>query len=148
MWVRDKAIKEELLLCDVRERKLTTKEHWQALEDTAFALCPRGNNVETFRFYEAMETGAIPILVRSENREDDFLQHGFFKKYPGPVLGSWDELPGYIFSMYDPRRVKELDTLQKAMGVWYERFKETVRGDLSRSLDGLMADRMNSTISL
>ena len=36
------------------------------LSNTVFALCPAGNSPETFRIYEAIERGAIPILLRSE----------------------------------------------------------------------------------
>ena len=71
-------IDRELYLCDVRVRSMTTAEHLTALENTVFALCPRGNNVETFRFYEALETAAIPILTRVDIQED-FLQGCNFK---------------------------------------------------------------------
>jgi hypothetical protein len=37
-----------------------------------FVLCPRGNNVETFRFYEALEHGAIPIYVRYDGDDAYF----------------------------------------------------------------------------
>ena len=41
-----------------------------ALSNTVFALCPPGNNPETFRIYEALERGAIPILVQAEAEKD------------------------------------------------------------------------------
>ena len=37
-----------------------------------FILCPRGHNVETFRFYEALDHGAIPVMVREEGDEAYF----------------------------------------------------------------------------
>ena len=37
-----------------------------AMLDSIFVPCPDGNNAETFRFYEALECGAIPLLVRTE----------------------------------------------------------------------------------
>jgi GR25 family glycosyltransferase involved in LPS biosynthesis len=37
-----------------------------------FVLCPRGHNVETFRFYEALEHGAIPVFVREEGDDAYF----------------------------------------------------------------------------
>jgi alpha(1,3/1,4) fucosyltransferase len=36
------------------------------LLDTVFVPCPDGVNPETFRFYEALECGCIPLLVRTE----------------------------------------------------------------------------------
>jgi alpha(1,3/1,4) fucosyltransferase len=37
-----------------------------------FVLCPRGQNIETFRFYEALDHGAIPVMVREEGDEAYF----------------------------------------------------------------------------
>jgi hypothetical protein len=42
---------------------LNTAQYAELLTDTVFALCPRGNqSVDCFRFYEALEAGAIPIV--------------------------------------------------------------------------------------
>jgi hypothetical protein len=42
---------------------MSTNEYANLLSQTVFALCPRGNfSVDTFRFYEALEAGAIPIV--------------------------------------------------------------------------------------
>jgi hypothetical protein len=35
------------------------------LLNSKFIPCPRGQNAETFRFWEALEHGSIPIYVRS-----------------------------------------------------------------------------------
>ena len=44
------------------------------MSNVVFALCPAGNTPETFRIYEAMERGAIPILIRSAEADKDFLR--------------------------------------------------------------------------
>jgi len=49
----------------------------QLLADTAFAPCPAGNNPETFRHYEALEVGAIPIIVRPKDDDKNFLNCKF-----------------------------------------------------------------------
>lgn len=42
---------------------LSTHNYADLLANTVFALCPRGNvSVDTFRLYEALEAGAIPIV--------------------------------------------------------------------------------------
>jgi hypothetical protein len=43
----------------------------EKLSNTVFALCPPGNNPETFRIYEALESGAIPIIIRP-SKDIDF----------------------------------------------------------------------------
>jgi hypothetical protein len=46
---------------------LSTQEYKKILEQSIFAPCPRGNtSVDTFRLYEALEVGAIPIVEKSD----------------------------------------------------------------------------------
>jgi GR25 family glycosyltransferase involved in LPS biosynthesis len=50
----------------------TSPADWQTiLLNTKFVPVPRGNHFETFRFYEALEHGAIPLYVRTEG-DDEF----------------------------------------------------------------------------
>ena len=44
--------------------KLSEHDYLILLSDTIFVPCPRGNNVETFRFYEALECGCIPVFTQ------------------------------------------------------------------------------------
>jgi hypothetical protein len=45
-------------------------QYISTLLDTVFVPCPDGVNPETFRFYEALECGCIPLIVRTEKNED------------------------------------------------------------------------------
>lgn len=62
--------------------------------DTIFMPCPAGSAVETFRLYEALELGAIPLLVKQKNKNLDFLST--WTGYPGPLLNNWTELIEYF----------------------------------------------------
>jgi len=42
---------------------LGREEYLGLLLDSVFAPCPSGNNPETFRIYEALECGAVPLVV-------------------------------------------------------------------------------------
>jgi hypothetical protein len=42
------------------------EQYVEAMLDSVFVPCPDGQNPETFRFYEALEFGCIPLLVRKE----------------------------------------------------------------------------------
>jgi len=44
----------------------TREQYLEGLLDCVFVPCPDGVNPETFRFYEALECGCIPIVVRTE----------------------------------------------------------------------------------
>lgn len=58
--------------------QLKERDYLDLLSDTAFVPCPGGNNVETFRFYEALERGCIPVFIElpssMENSGISFLQ--------------------------------------------------------------------------
>jgi GR25 family glycosyltransferase involved in LPS biosynthesis len=45
---------------------LPKDKYISTLLDTVFVPCPDGINAETFRFYEALECGCIPLLVRTD----------------------------------------------------------------------------------
>jgi GR25 family glycosyltransferase involved in LPS biosynthesis len=45
---------------------LPKDKYISTLLDTVFVPCPDGVNPETFRFYEALECGCIPLLVRTD----------------------------------------------------------------------------------
>jgi GR25 family glycosyltransferase involved in LPS biosynthesis len=47
-------------------KQLGTKEYTKECLNSIFIPCPGGQNQETFRFYEALEHGAIPIVVRQD----------------------------------------------------------------------------------
>ena len=44
-------------------------EYMKTLEDTRFVPCPKGQNYETYRLYEALEAGCIPICIGDVNNE-------------------------------------------------------------------------------
>jgi hypothetical protein len=43
--------------------QLKEHDYVTLLQNTIFVPCPRGNNIETFRFYEALESGCIPVFT-------------------------------------------------------------------------------------
>jgi hypothetical protein len=50
-------------------KQLGTVEYVGSLLNSIFVPCPSGQNPETFRFWEAIEHGAIPLYVRSPGDE-------------------------------------------------------------------------------
>ncbi|MDX1969945.1 MAG: exostosin family protein [Planctomycetaceae bacterium] len=45
------------------ERGPLVRSYWDQLSQTQFALCPRGDNCGSLRFYEALAAGCIPVLL-------------------------------------------------------------------------------------
>ncbi len=55
--------------------QLTQAQYILELQNSIFVPCPDGMNPETFRFYEALECGAIPLIIGTEQnvRFQEFL---------------------------------------------------------------------------
>ena len=116
------------------------------MTDTVFVPCPAGNNPETFRHYEALEVGSIPLIMRPSDMEDhvtgggarpasfDFLQ--FWEGYPGPILDSWAEAEGVMKALETVPG--DLDKLQRRIQVWYASFKALTRQRVATIMHGHM----------
>ena len=100
--------RKELLkpLCDITPYHCHFTDYWNDPKQTSenaylgrltnSKFCPilRGNNIETFRLYEALEAGTIPIYVRTEG-DDEFWK--FISKKLGLVyLTSWENAVEFI----------------------------------------------------
>lgn len=59
-------------------QQLTAEQYTEETLKSVFIPCPRGQNVETFRFWEALEHGAIPIQCREPG---DDVQWNFLTKH-------------------------------------------------------------------
>ena len=44
--------------------QLSKEQYIDLLQNTIFVPCPEGNNIETYRFYEALECGCIPVFTK------------------------------------------------------------------------------------
>ena len=66
---------------------LSVGSYREVLENSLFSICPRGNSsVDTFRLYESIEAGSIPIVVR-----DEYWKNLFGENHPLIECGSWDK---------------------------------------------------------
>ena len=45
---------------------------YKTLNQCKFVICPRGNGLETYRFYDSLYSGAIPIVVKEGILYDKF----------------------------------------------------------------------------
>lgn len=103
------------------------------LLETVFALCPGGNNPETFRLYEALDTGAIPIMIRPTHPDQNFLNDELWKNYPGPILDNWSELDNYLTTI-QTKGLSFIDELQRTMIVWHDKFKLKVKNQVHEAV--------------
>jgi hypothetical protein len=87
------------------------------LVESAFTLCPSGTNEETFRLWEALESGSIPIIQNSTAWTP--LQQ---KPHPLPVVSHWSEVKDFLQVLGG--HANEIDGLQLRVGNWWRRFKK------------------------
>ena len=59
---------------------------FKKLSNSKFVICPRGNALDTFRFYDTIYAGAIPIVVK-----ENFHNEHYFKDIPILFLNNIDE---------------------------------------------------------
>lgn len=76
---------------------LEVEKYAQMLKLSIFALCPPGQDSnDSFRLYEALEAGCIPVTLRKSNQFDIYPSywHGVFigaENIPFIIAESWDE---------------------------------------------------------
>ena len=96
------------------------------LKNTKIALCPKGwVNTETFRLYETLETGTIPIYVRVEN--DAKFWDVISKKLQLINLDTWDKAIEFIKVLLDKKDFGEKYRLKliENWKVWKDEIKES-----------------------
>jgi GR25 family glycosyltransferase involved in LPS biosynthesis len=102
--------------------QLNEQDYLDLLSDTIFVPCPRGNNTETFRFYEVLEQGCIPVFtelpVVLENSGIPFLE-----------TKTWREVVELIEHLN--KNIDELVKYQASILDGWLKYKESLRKDVS-----------------
>jgi hypothetical protein len=116
--------KEKLAALDVipGDKKLVFMDKWNSpsmlgreenlsiLLNSWFVPCPAGNNGETYRVYEALEAGAVPIIVKEEGMEEYFT---FIGRYlPFVIATSWEHAAQLIYTLRAQPEIYENHRLQ------------------------------------
>ena len=107
--------------------KITRNQYIAILLDTFFVPCPAGNNIETFRLYEALECGCIPLYVKSEN--DEAYMEWLQNEIGLLPVSSWEEAANLVINFMKEKEVMESyrNTLLIRWKTWKERLGTQVR---------------------
>ena len=85
--------------------QLGSIEYLGSMLNSTFVACPGGQNAETFRFYEALESGAIPLFVRC-NRDANWWK--FITRHINLMeLTSWEHATGFVLYLMNNKDVME-----------------------------------------
>ena len=108
----------------------TREQYIGELMNSKFVACPGGMNPETFRLYEALEAGAIPLYVRQEG---DAL---YFKKLTETIpihsIDSWDHAPLVVKYFLD--NGDKMEAYRKALLVGWGQTKELMSKSVKQTL--------------
>ena len=137
MVQRLKALQPNLLvktasISDPDGEKLTKAEFDAVLADTVFSPCPMGNVIlETWRFYESLELGCIPLAERRPSLRyfDNLLGPN-----PVPTFLSWSDALRYAEAAFTDK--PGLRRKQAEIGAWWTEKKATVKAHLQEVLSG------------
>jgi hypothetical protein len=115
------------------KRRIPKEDFVEILRQSAFAPAPMGNaSLESVRLYDALESGAIPIVERRLTL--DYFKE-FLGKHPLPTVDSWSEGRGLIVRyLNDPAG---LDALQQECISWWENYQ----GRLIERIGELLEER-------
>lgn len=97
---------------------------------TIFVPCPRGNwNLDSFRVYEALECGCIPIV---EKNPIDYFKK-YFGNHPFVAVDTWDQAPKLINELLaNPTLLEER---RKSCYQWWLSYKEKLKENLSKVIE-------------
>ena len=112
-------------------KNIGEKEYLSYMLDSIFVPCIGGNNSETFRFYEALECGCIPILVEDETSKPycDYIKQFI----PITTLNSWNQAPILIQQLLNDKNTLELYRFSLLQG--YRSMKTIMKEKVIKSLE-------------
>jgi hypothetical protein len=117
---------------------LSPSEYAGHLENTRFALVPKGNSPETIRLYDALEAGCIPIALETPF----FTATGALGSAPFVILRSWQELPAFLDDYLAKARAGNSDHLEdrrRAIASWWRDFKAAQQRKIKMAVDAAFA---------
>ena len=112
--------------------QVSREEYISTLLDTIFVPCPGGQNPETYRFYEVLECGCIPVLVKDDNNSS--LYHAFISaNLQVLIVSSWAEAASLMIQLYNDKNLLETyrHNILSGWRVWKEKLTREVKEALA-----------------
>lgn len=103
---------------------LNQEQYVAHLAHTKIVLCPSGiETPDTFRLYEALEAGCIPVVdaFSTRNQSYGFWKYLFGEDVPFPIVDYWDKLPALM-----PELLKEYPHNANKISAWWQNKKRSM----------------------
>eukprot|EP00049_Salpingoeca_infusionum_P025808 m.21771 g.21771 ORF g.21771 m.21771 type:complete len:555 (+) comp8334_c0_seq1:179-1843(+) len=102
------------------------------MRESAFTLCPKGNSVEQYRIYEALESASIPVICHEGKYARDRLPPEIIES-PILFVDDWKDAPKAIMELWNnPARLLKR---QIELAEWYDKYMRGRVKDLEASLE-------------
>jgi hypothetical protein len=119
-------------ISDAAGKRLSKAEFDAVLGNTVFAPCPMGNaNLETWRLYESLEFGCIPLV---EHRLTLDYFSDLFGPNPIPKFRNWSEARQYAERAFGDKQY--LLRKQTELRDWWTAYKAKVRSQVRAAVTG------------
>ena len=104
---------------------LPLDKYCSILSTSSFALCPEGDrHLDTFRLWECLCCGCIPILVEFKSQASTLLPESFlFRSF---ILEIFARLCSYLF-----KRSVSLNNLQSSVFAWWKTYKNSIQSQIT-----------------
>jgi hypothetical protein len=107
--------------------RVSHEQYCEMMRDTVFIPAPMGNVMaETWRFYEALEFGCIPLI---EKRLTLDYYKELFGDHPIPTFSRWGEAAKFAKDLTS--KPQELDALQSTINDWWTDKKQSLVSTVS-----------------
>lgn len=103
---------------------LSSRRYRDLLSESVYTLCPAGTNEESYRVWEALEAGSIPIIKSSHAWSPLQIpkNNGGLGPHPLPTVSTWSEAVTMLKTDL-PQLGEEVDLLQARVMRWWKQFK-------------------------
>jgi GR25 family glycosyltransferase involved in LPS biosynthesis len=98
--------------------QLKEDEYTSLLLNSKFVPCPAGQNIETYRFYEALECGCIPLFLNTPNTEA-WLQ--IFNEIPFLKIDSWEQASALMHHLINDK--EQMEQYRKTLLISWAKYK-------------------------
>ena len=116
-----------------RDAPLSKADFNALLENSVFGPCPMGNiTLETWRLYECLERGVIPILEKRIGL--NYFENVVGSNHPIPAFRTWRAARHFCAGFRDAPEAAE--RLQTDLTTWWAIEKARIRAELHQELNG------------
>jgi hypothetical protein len=125
----------KLIETDGFTKGVDRQEYFDMMRRAKVIPCPSGPNIpDSFRFYEALESGAVPLADATCPRGDWGYWHRLFGDVPFPVVEDWQTMPALVAEYRE--QAKRVEVL-----AWWEQAKRDLIWRLHDDIANLQGGR-------